>query len=561
LGKIKILSEEVASKIAAGEVIERPASAVKELIENSIDSGATRIILQIENGGKSLIRVADDGEGMSPEDALLSLQHHATSKIYRLEDLQAIETLGFRGEALPSIAVVSRLRILTCDGQNAGFEVTAEAGKVQETRGVGLPRGTTVEVQDLFFNLPARRKFLKSDSIEYSHILKTVQLYALSFPSISFTLQHNGKRTFFTSGKGLTPDLLRWIFDRDVAQSMAFFHFETAAGEGKGFISSPAAYTQSAKDLYFFVNRRPVRSSHLISWVRESARYILPEGKVPYLVLFLTLPPEKVDVNVHPAKLEVRFTAPGEVRSLVVNSLKEGMTQLSRSPTTPPKSAEPLPVGEGSLPSPGMALSPQAHKLSSPGEESPVVSFPVSFRVLGQVFDTFIAIEEGEEFLLVDQHVASERVLFEALTSEKKIPSQELLIPYPLTLTEPEQAVVEENWRAFEQVGIRLQKREKEVVVTALPFYLTPSKAGEQIREAIQQILSYSSLSLTYEEEKWRALACKLAVKANTPLSVREMERLYRAWKETRHPYTCPHGRPISFRVSKNEIFRKVGRT
>ncbi len=560
MGKIRILSEEVVSKIAAGEVIERPASAVKELIENSIDSGATRIIIQIENGGKSLIRVADDGEGMSPEDALLCFQHHATSKIQRVEDLQSIETLGFRGEALPSIATVSRFRILTCDGQNAGFEVFAEAGKVQKTRGVGLPRGTTAEVQDLFFNLPARRKFLKSDSVEYSHILKTVQLYALSFSSISFTLQHNGKRTFFTPGKGLTPDLLRWVFDRDVAQSMAFFHFETEAGQGKGFMSSPAAYTQSAKDLYFFVNRRPVRSSHLISWVKESARYILPEGKVPYLVLFLTLPPEKVDVNVHPAKLEVHFTTPGEVRSLVVNTLREGMIQRSRAPAIPPGSAEPLPVSE-KTPSSSTDFSLQAHKPPFPGQESPVVRFPVSFRVLGQVFDTFIAIEEGEEFLLVDQHVASERVLFEALTSGKKVPSQELLISHPLTLTEPEQAVVEENLMAFERVGIRVQKKEKEVVITALPFYLTPSKAGEQIQEAIQQILSYSSLSLTYEEEKWRALACKLAVKANTPLSVREMERLYRAWKETRHPFTCPHGRPISFRVSKDEMYRKVGRT
>lgn len=561
MGKIRVLPETIASKIAAGEVVERPASVVKELVENALDARATRIRVDLEDGGKTLIRVNDNGDGMAPDDATLAVQRHATSKIATLDDLAAISTLGFRGEALPSISAVSKMRILTCDGNGPGTEVHCVEGKVKSTNAVGLPRGTAVEVRDLFFNLPARKKFLKSDGVEFIQCQRLLHLYALAYDRVAFQLTHSGKLAFTTGGNGWDINLMRGVFERGIAEQLHAFHAETDVGKVRGYISPPHVTTKTARYLYCFVNQRPVRTASLLPWIREALRYTLPATELPYLILFLDVAPEKVDVNVHPAKWEVRFSDALEGRSLVVNGIKEGLLHarkperavFDRSSAPPPPVIRPAdaPTVE--------SIAPAAPVL----ETRPLVPSPPDpdHRLVGQVFDTYIAVEEGEDFLLLDQHVVSERALFEALTTPRAIPAQDLLLPLEVPLSEAERAVIADSLALLEKVGIRFRDQESGLVLTALPFYLPPGKAAEQIQEMADQLAQSSDLSLTHLDERLRTMSCKLAIKANTPLSLKEMARLYRLWKEATNQHTCPHGRPIYFRLSKAEMGRHVGRT
>lgn len=548
-------------RIAAGEVVERPASVVKELIENALDAGATKIVMTLEGGGKSLIRVADDGCGMSPEDAPLALERHATSKIANDDDLFRIATMGFRGEALPSIAAVSSLKLATCDGVSTGVEIVAENGEILCTRVVSLPRGTTVEVRGLFRNVPARLKFLKSDALEQAHTLRIIKMYAVAFPEVSFTVQKEAEVLFFSAGRGWDLPLFRALFDGAVAHRLKFFEVETAVGKARGWVTSPDYPASRTSAVYTFVNRRPVRSQTLSSWVREAGRFVLPEGKVPYLVLFLEVPPEEVDVNVHPAKWEVRFRDADAIRALVIHSVREGMMTEGKGlqqavaprPAFVPRPAEPmldLHTSTGQTPS-------QAPRALIP-EPSARPSAP-SFRVVGQVFDTFIAAEQGDEFLLLDQHIVSERVLFESLRKGAEMPGEALLLPVSLDLPDGAVAILEELKDRLERAGFSwLPEGDHRIQITRVPFFMRVEPVIQTIREVVEDRLAQSGTALPSEEDYLNRLACKLAVKANTPLTISEMERMVRLWQKTENPYTCPHGRPIFIRMSRSEMNRAV---
>lgn len=567
MGRIHVLPEKIASKIAAGEVVERPASVVKELIENSLDAHATRIRVDLENGGKTLIRVSDNGDGMAPDDAPVAVQRHATSKIATLEDLTSVTTLGFRGEALPSISAVSKMKIQTCDGSGSGTEVICVEGRVKSATAIGLPKGTTIEIRDLFFNLPARKKFLKTDGVEFTQCQRLLHLYALAYDHVAFQLTNGGKLVFSTAGNGWELNLMRGVFERGIAEQLHPFRAETGVGRVHGHISPPHLTAKTARYLYCFVNHRPVRNTSLLPWIREALRYTLPPNELPYLVLFLEVAPEKIDVNVHPAKWEVRFADALEGRSLVVNGVKEGLMH-SKRPVQPTFDRAPISAPGPAPPAPTIrsAEAPTAESIAPPVVPDtrplmPATNLAADHRIVGQVFDTYIAVEEGEDFLLLDQHVVSERALFEAFTTPRVIPAQDLLLPLEIPLTDSERAVIAESRDLLERAGIRFRDEAGLLAVTALPFYLPPGKAAEQIQELADQLSQSSALSLTHLDERLRTMSCKLAIKANTPLSLKEMARLYKLWKEATNQHTCPHGRPVYFRLSKAEMGRHVGRS
>jgi DNA mismatch repair protein MutL len=561
MGKIRRLPESLIRRIAAGEVVERPASVVKELIENALDAGAKKIVVTLEGGGKSLIRVADDGCGMSNEDAVLALERHTTSKIATEEDLYRIATMGFRGEALASIGAVSSLKLSTSDGSGTGVVVTMDNGAVVCTEPASVPRGTTVEVRGLFRHVPARLKYLKTDAIEQAHALRIVKMYAVAFPEVSFTVLKGAETLFFSAGRGWDLSLFRALYDGAVAHRLKFFEVETAVGKARGWITPPDYPSGRTSAIYAFVNGRPVKSQAITGWVREAGRFALPEGKVPFLVLFLKVPPEDVDVNVHPGKWEVRFRDADAVRALVINSVREGMMTEGKGlqqatpprPAFTPRPAEPT-LDLGTKTDSGPPQTSRPLSLSGP----PRLAAP-PFRVVGQVFDTFIAAEQGEEFLLLDQHIVSERVLFDGLKKGAEVPGESLLLPVSLELPAGAVEVLEELRPRLKRVGFDwVADGPQKIRLTAVPFYMRVETATASIREIVEDRLAQSGAALPQEEDYLNRLACKLAVKANTPLTVPEMERMVRLWQKTENPYTCPHGRPIFIRMSRSEMNRAV---
>ncbi|MFN4182179.1 MAG: DNA mismatch repair endonuclease MutL [bacterium] len=532
LGKIFLLSPEVISKIAAGEVIERPASVVKETIENSLDAGATHISITAEEGGKKRIVVTDNGEGMDEDDVRNCLHRYSTSKIRTLEDLFHIRTLGFRGEALASIAAVSRLKIRSAVEDGSGTELVSIPGQSVVITPVGIPKGTTVEVSDLFFNVPARLKFLKSPPVELSHITRIVHTYALAYPDVAFSLFSDGKKIYASRGNGFSAELFRGILDRAVAESLHHFCSQTAEGTVEGWIASPEFFSRTPRGMFLFINRRPVRILSLYQWIHEAVQEILPQGNYPFLILFLNLPHEALDVNVHPTKNEVRFVSPVVVRILVTQAIRDALSELMKTRGVTSLSSSPL-----SLP-----------------------THTTSFQVIGQVFDTYITVQEGSELLLIDQHVAAERALFEALRLRQRPQTRELLLPLSVPLPPHLLAIAKENQEALQNMGFSISFTADGLEIHSLPFFLPPQTIPEQLRDALETLSQSSGISLRGEEEAFKSLACKLAVKANTRLPFSDLQKLYLKWKESRFPFTCPHGRPVFFRITREQIEQRVGR-
>ncbi|MHA2609802.1 MAG: DNA mismatch repair endonuclease MutL [bacterium JZ-2024 1] len=532
MGKIRALSPEVITKIAAGEVIERPASVVKETIENSLDAGATQISITIEEGGKKRIVITDNGEGMDEEDVRNCLHRYSTSKIRSLGDLFRIRTLGFRGEALASIAAVARLKIRSAVEDGSGTELVSIPGQSVTVTPVGIPRGTTVEVSDLFFNVPARLKFLKSPPVELSHITRVVHTYALAFPGVAFSLYSDGKKIYSSRGNGFSPELFRGILDRPVAESLHHFSTQTAEGTVEGWIASPEFFSRTPRGMFVFINRRPVRILSLYQWIHEAVQEILPAGNYPFLILFLNLPLDALDVNVHPTKNEVRFVSPVNTRILVTQAIRDALSDLMKTRGVTSLSTSPL-----SLP-----------------------TNTTSFQVIGQVFDTYIAVQEGSELLLIDQHVAAERALYEALRLRQRPQIRDLLLPVPVPLPPHLLAIAKENQETLHNMGFSISFTGEGLEIHSLPFFLSSQSVAEQLTDALETLSQSSGISLRGEEEALKSLACKLAIKANTRLPISDLQKLYLKWKESRFPFTCPHGRPVFFRITREQLEQKVGR-
>lgn len=564
MGRIVLLDEETIGKIAAGEVVERPASVVKELVENSLDAQAKHITIEILGGGEKLIKVVDDGIGMTKEDAVLSLQRHSTSKIRSLDDLHRLSTLGFRGEALPSISAVSQLRLLTrAEEEEVGVEIRAKGGVIEDMREVGLPKGTTVCVENLFFNTPARLKFLKSPQVELAHILAWVQRFALSHHDVSFRVVSSGKEIFVHTSTDKLIEAIASVMGEEIASQMLPVEGEGEGVRIYGFVSPPTLTRTTRNEQFFFVNKRFVRSRLLNVALDEALISALPQGRYPLCVLFIDILPSLVDVNVHPMKLEVKFVREKDMFALVREAVRKAFSDVLSEKVSLGGRYTPSYTPSSTVSLPAETVPPREEgKLLLPWEES-IEVYP---RIIGQVAKTYIIVEWKDEVMLVDQHAAHERIIFERLLKRKRLTlresSQGAVFPFPISLAPAQMRLLISSLPIFEELGFEIEIFGKDsILVRAVPKELEGRNVEEVMREIMEDLTEIpgkeAGLGL---EEIAAATSCKLAVKAGTPLPKEEMERLLSELFLCDNPAICPHGRPTYFTLPFSEIERRFKR-
>lgn len=611
MGKIRILPDLLASKIAAGEVVERPASVAKELVENALDAGSRRICIEVELGGKKLVRVTDDGEGMTRDDALLAFERHATSKIASVEDLERIATLGFRGEALPAIAAVSRVLLRTKTATDlVGTEIEIEGGKIKDVRECAWAGGTDVHVRDLFYNVPARRKFLKSDATELFHVTNLVTHYALCYPHVAFRVQHGGRTLLDVAAVETLRERAYQVFGAEFLASVVELEHASEGVRVYGFASKPNWGRTTREAQYFFVNGRYVRDRLLTQALGESYRTLLPTGTHPAAILFIELPPSEVDVNVHPAKIEVRFRRPAHVQATVIEAVRRALQQarpivevrrtatepVARTGTERALSREAFRLQAPLVPpaprqsSLGLTFSPTGASearpttvssedalRSSAARERPSISPQCLARpsletieeetavghvhLIGQFRQSFIIAATDRELLLIDQHAAHERILFERFRerlAREALPAQPLLVPEIIELTPAQQAVFESAREELMRLGIEVEEFSgRALALTALPADVPVSEA----RSLVLELLEIADQERRSPPERLRdrlaaSLACRAAVKIHTPLTETMMRWLVDELFHASFPTSCPHGRPVVVRFTLREIER-----
>ncbi len=645
MNRIRLLPEQVANQIAAGEVVERPASVVKELVENALDASATSIMLEIQAGGRSLIRVTDDGVGMSKDDALLCLERHATSKIQKAEDLASITTMGFRGEALPSIASVSRFLLTTREREADGIEATQiviNGGKILEVKSAGSPPGTTVEVRQLFFNLPARRKFLRSEETEAAHVQHYLTLAALARPDVGFIFRRDGK-TIWQLPSIKTSDRLQ-----DIRQRLRVLQGDEAMislqTDGKlaalnhsdwddsapvrasvlslwGWIGAPGVSRGNRDDQNIFVNRRPVENRGLNFALLEGYHTSLMKGRYPVCCLFLELDPGEVDVNIHPSKREIKFHREREVRDFVTAAIREALLQFhstaaprppaipitpaqrpestaataaprpvqtpDRAPLAPPSPAIPLeklwheatrisPVASSLTNAPVSPNLPLEHEFSgkhtaaapslpSPLEPVPLLNVPL--RVVGVIGRLYVVLESDRGLVLLDQHAAHERILYEQmvrrLEEESQAPSQRLLLPETVELSARDAQFLRDQLPILTRLGVGLTEfGERTFLLDGLPPFVRAAAPRKFVLELIDELKATGDhvSSVRLGEQTIAKTVCRHAVKANDPLAGPELESLVEDLRRCQMPYTCPHGRPTLIEMNFRELEKKFGR-
>jgi DNA mismatch repair protein MutL len=648
MGKIRVLSDQVANQIAAGEVVERPASVVKELLENSLDAGATRIRVEIEAGGRKLIRIVDNGHGMGRDDALLAFERHATSKLRSSDDLLSIATLGFRGEALPSIASVARVNLETRAAEDeTGTVMEIAGGKLLRVEDAGLPTGTTIAVHDLFFNTPARRKFLRAEQTELGHVAALVTHYALAHPGKHFELHSATQALLVAPAVANAGERLYQIFGRETFDSLIPVAAETdfaraglpepppwkraedyePAAPGflrlSGFVSKPELQKLNRNSIYVFVNGRLIRDKLILHAFTEAYRNIIPPTSFPVVLLFLEMPPQEVDVNVHPAKTEVRFRQGSFVHDFVRDTVRTALMNarpaasffqaLHAAPTAgsslmvdvsplggvdqPVYAPHSLVAESEALIEPGdtaafelreRVVPPSAGRLGFEGNgmavgydenvgatgleaergepQPPTLNSLASLKPLGQLRDSFILATNEEGLWIVDQHVAHERVLFEKILRERQVESvqrQRLLMPVLVELL-PEQMVT------FAAIAEELERNGFEaepfgprtLAVKATPVGLE----GKELERVLEELLGVTDKTAQVENEELRrtriaaSIACHAAIKVNMPLEPAKIDWLLAELGKTEHPMSCPHGRPIALRYSLRDIQRAFQR-
>lgn len=588
---IKVLSNEVANKIAAGEVIERPASVVKELVENALDAGASEIKVEIQKGGQRLIRVSDNGHGIPTDEVELAFEHHATSKVERAEDLFEIRTLGFRGEALPSIAAVSKVTVLTRPReQAAGAELRLDAGEMIGRRQSAAPAGTIVTVEHLFHNVPARRKFLRTNATERGHISEIVSQYALAYPDRRFELVNDSRTLFQSPGSDDLKDAILAVYGLDVAKKMLMLDDPPDPESGirvHGAIGGPALHRANRKYITFFVNGRVVRSPMLVAAMSQAYQGVVPTGRHPVVVLKLEVPPEMIDVNVHPQKTEVKFSRSDEIFRVAQRAVRRLLVEeapihrYSRGDddenddtwSPPPRSTSDwgapasqrrrawLPQGRDSGSAPQMDFDdtqPAGGEADAGGKKLPPL------RVLGQTMLTYIICEGPDGLYLVDQHTAHERILLERLRKQRSaesVPSQRLLEPFTIELTPQQISVIEEHSDALAHLGFDVEPfGGLTVLLRALPDVLQHhSDPSAALAEVIDGAIRDRN-GLSWEDRLVMYAACRGAVKAGDALTHDEMVDLIRQLEETDLSRTCAHGRPTVVRLSQSQLEKEFGR-
>jgi DNA mismatch repair protein MutL len=630
--RIKVLPEDIANKIAAGEVVERPASVVKELLENAIDAESTDISVEIQAGGKRSIRVIDNGTGMEREDALLALERHATSKIHSVEDLNSIRTLGFRGEALPSIASVSQLELVTKTADAIkGTKLVVEGGIIKSVVEIGSSPGTRMTVNNLFYNVPARLKFLKSDSTEMSHIINSVNWAALAYPKIQFKLTHNNRTLIDVRACDSMAERIYLLYGKDFAENLMEFTTTLPNFQLHSFIGKPD-YTKTNRNYQlFFMNFRPIRSKIISAALGEALRAMIPKDRFPVAFLFLEIASEDVDVNVHPAKTEVRFRNERAIYSQIVRSLQSGIykqkyipsvktdegkeargqegkgaridrvieqvlqrqrqqAEVDQSPDT-----EKIPTAqpsESQLDKSRISVEPpeisddeeiipttpdQSALVYPPRRQIPADMFGSltdakgfrelelldfdNVRLKTNLFNTYIVVEGENEAFFIDQHIASERVLYERFLQQLQadgIPMQGLLLPVTIELTAAQLTIFNEQIELFKEIGFDVEAfGGNTILVRAVPSTLPNSEVADAMLELIDNLSDDTGKEdrlLEAQEQALITLACHSAVKAGTQLAMEEMVNLVKELSKTGQPFTCPHSRPIIVSMSKSEL-------
>jgi DNA mismatch repair protein MutL len=567
MSKIKIMPEALIGKIAAGEVVERPASVVKELLENSLDAGARKVSIVVESGGKRLIRVVDDGEGMARDDAILAFERHATSKLRSVEDLDNISTLGFRGEALPSIAAVSRVVLRTRSaGEIHGTEVRLEGGKLLSARDIAWSSGTEVEVRELFFNVPARRKFLKGDATENAHIVSIVQHYALANPGIAFLLIRDGRELINAPAAPSLRDRAYQVLGAELLEKLIEINHRVESVRVFGFASNPQEQRSSRDAQYFFVNGRFVRDQLIGRALGEAYRSMMPQGAYPAAILFIELPPSEVDVNVHPAKTHVRFlrepVVASAIREAVLNGLRSSRPIVRVKARFEPGFAAPSWVDLQKQRPLELSFAVQGSQPVASADPAGLPGLGGRIRPLGQIRASYIVATDDEALLLIDQHVAHERILFEQLFDRGVLgTTQRLLIAETLDLSPAEAEAFLAISGELEQLGIEAaQLSGRTIAIKAVPAGISPEAAIAAVREVLSGIGRRQVAMDRLREQIAAEVACKAAIKINTPLADQKMQWLIEELLKARNPMTCPHGRPIIVRVDLRQIERSFKR-
>ncbi len=576
---IKILPDEVASQIAAGEVVERASSVVKELVENAIDAGANRILVRIKEAGKKLIEVSDNGKGIQPKEMQLAVTRHATSKLSNAEDLFHIQTLGFRGEALASMGSVSRMSMTSrAENETNGARIVVEGGRVVLAETAGVPAGTVVAVADLFFNTPARLKFLKSDQTERQQIEALVTRYAMAYPRVSFQLEMDGKGVFRTTGNGKPREILAQLYGFDLAKQLLEVIFEDEGVKIRGFISPISVNRSNRKEIIFFVNGRWIQDLGLSTALIKAYQTYLMVGRFPMASLFIELAPEEVDVNVHPAKSEVRFKQPDLLFSSIQRAVKRALLAYSPVPQLTPTQWN---SGGGSqLPEPawinarlnwereqGSAdVSPSDDPGATEAEASmpsPAIGRIPLLRLVGQIGGTYLVAEGPDGLYLIDQHAAHERILFEKM-SEKglKIESQSLLQPEVVQFSPQASRLIGESLELLNRHGFSVEEFGLNTFrISALPTLFSRGNPQAALRAIVEDFEEDETPLQGMIEDKMIARICKrMAVKGGQSLSVEEQVSLLRDLENCVSPRTCPHGRPTMIHLSVDLLERQFGR-
>ena len=628
MGKIHVLDKSVSNKIAAGEVVARPASAVKELIENSLDAGAKSITVEIKNGGIGYIRVTDDGTGIEEDDILTAFMPHATSKIREAEDLYAIGTYGFRGEALASIAAVSKTELITkTEDAEMGIKISVEGGEYGESECIGAKRGTAITVRDLFFNTPARFKFLKKDSAETAAVTDVCQKAALSRPDVSFKYTASGKEVFFTPGDGVLLNAIFAVFGKDFAKNMLPLRYENEGVTVEGYVGTAAVARPNRNMQLFYVNGRSVVSRIMSVALTESYKNQVTVGKFPAAVLNVKIANDRVDVNVHPSKTEVKFIDEKEIYDCLYWGCKNALYEKPYVPSvtasndrTPDVKIAPVKaeeqrfekvtpvvpvkveeitekqvvrITEVKTPPSFTRITPAAEVKTEKKEEQiafvsePTVKYETEnkakaeataevqqemnipketdVRVIGQVFETYILAESEGEMLIVDQHAAHERLNYEELKKkrENNAPeSQMLMIPEMVSLSPSEMAIWEENKDFFESIGFETEAMgEKDVMVRCVPTGTEDGNIKDIIIEMLDILSDSKHDKRTFVEERaMYSVSCKSAIKANRSLTYEEQKNLIVRVLSLEGINTCPHGRPLLIKITKDKIEKEFKR-
>lgn len=629
---VQRLSDALANQIAAGEVVERPASAVKELVENAVDAGARRVEVALEDGGRRRLSVVDDGSGMSREDALLALERHTTSKLRSADDLFDIRSFGFRGEALPSIASVSRLTLTTRRSEDlAATRIVVEGGRVTEVADAGAPPGTRLEVEDLFFNVPARLKFLKSRATELGHVSDWLTRLALARPDVALQLTEGGRTHLRADATAELKERIAAVLGREAHAAMYPVEGELGEVRVRGFTGGPGRANSTAREIFTFVNRRYVRDRGLLHAIARAYEGVLPIGRSPACVLFVELPPERVDVNVHPQKLEVRFAEPRSVYDALARTLSSTLaaspwlgaaarptrsyvlrsepaptsTPAAQSEAAPPPPAtrEPwrprpetralfasdsevveLPAaaiaGAARAPAPSISPPPATTASPSPAPAVTPAGAPAGedaaggerllfsrLRYLGQIHRTYLVCESPEGLVLLDQHAAHERVIYERLRARRaggSAAAQPLLFPLTLHLSSAESALVEASREELSAVGFELEPfGGNSWSLTAAPPGIEGVDPGALVRDLAEEARAFGRASQTDALEKalLARLACHTAVRAGDPLAPEEATELLRSLDGTPFGSQCPHGRPVATRFGEDALREMFGRT